>query len=113
MWLVRLRSSATTMNSVKDPRFGRAFGAYVNCMISFADAEGAIQLAKFYTTATGEWRVSRVISCQTITRRQLRGNSSHLQFFDEAEIDGYSLIFHIYPRDVKLAKKSALVAAAI
>src|SRR5450631_4900925 len=99
MWLVRLRTSATASNPVKHPQLGRALGAYVNCFVSFHDPEGAVHLAKFYATATREWRVTRVIGCGPITRRDLRGDPDHLRYFKEAETDGYSLVFHIYPRD--------------
>lgn len=71
-------------------------GAYVNCWIKFRLYEGALLLAKYYVREEG-WRIRAVTEHHWIPDRAA-ASSETVKYFDEAEAEGASLVFHRYPK---------------
>ena len=72
-------------------------GAYVNCYIAFKDFDAAEQLAKHLIRERG-WVPGRRTDAWRLQKRKLR-TKKELQYYAEAMKYGYSLVFHMWPKD--------------
>jgi len=75
--------------------FGKVIGAYVSVYVDYVDAEGAIQLAKFYTEDEG-WKVENIEDEFFEIENAAELDEEQKQFFEEAEEYGYTMIFNCY-----------------
>jgi hypothetical protein len=72
-------------------------GAFVNCYIAFKDFEAAEQLAKFLIKDRG-WIPKKRTDAWPLQKRKLR-TKKEKQYYAEAIKYGYSLVFHMWPKD--------------
>jgi hypothetical protein len=72
-------------------------GAYINCYISFRDFEAAKKFAKLLIRDEG-WIPEKVIDAWKIQKREMRTKRDR-QYYAEAIKYGYSLVFHLWPKD--------------
>lgn len=96
MYLFTFPSKVNTKSEVaaeyKD--FG---GAYINCYISFKDAEAAEKLAKILIRERG-WIPGKLKDGWKIQKRKLKTKRDK-QYYAEAIKYGYTLVFHLWPKD--------------
>ena len=77
---------------------GNCGGAYVSCWINFPLLEGAELLAKHYIRDAG-YEPGEIDKVYDVSRSDYSDDDADLQYFEEAEADGASLVFHNYPLD--------------
>jgi hypothetical protein len=75
--------------------YEKVIGAFVSVYIDYADAEGAIQLAKYYTEEEG-WKVESVDDEFFEIDDETELDKENREFFDEAKEYGYTMIFNGY-----------------
>lgn len=78
--------------------FDKVAGAFVSIYIDYADAEGAIQLAKFYTEEEG-WNVINVDEEFFEIENEKELDEEHQEFYKESKEYGYTIIFNCYESD--------------
>jgi hypothetical protein len=101
MFLFTFRSRIHS-KSKEAKRRGDVGGAYVNCWINFKDFEAAEKLAKLLIREQG-WIPEIKIRESRIQRRSLK-KKKEKQYYTEAIKFGYSLVFHLWPKDAPDAK---------
>jgi hypothetical protein len=72
-------------------------GAYVNCYIQFKDYEAAEKLAKLLIKEEG-WIPEKMTDAWRVQKNKLK-TKKHRQYYSEAIKYGYSLVFHMWPKD--------------
>ena len=91
------------LNAAPQPgneRAAEAGGAYVNCWVNFALEVGAELLARHYVEQDG-WKVSAVEERNWVEREQYEEDPETLAYYEEAEQDGISLAFYLWPKDAE------------
>ncbi|MFY7670201.1 hypothetical protein ACOSP6_03870 [Tenacibaculum sp. MEBiC06402] len=78
--------------------YDKVVGAFVSVYIDYADAEGAIQLAKYYTEEEG-WKVESVDDEFFEIDDETELDKENREFYDEAKEYGYTMIFNGYESD--------------
>jgi hypothetical protein len=71
-------------------------GAYVSGWIDFKDADGAVELTKFYIEESG-WLAEELIEVIEADRELC--DDEDRGYFDQAAADGYCLVFSMWPID--------------
>ncbi|CAL2087880.1 hypothetical protein [Tenacibaculum sp. 190524A05c] len=80
--------------------YEKVVGAFVSVYIDYADAEGAIQLAKYYTEEEG-WKVNNVDDEFFEIEDEKELDKENREFYDEAKEYGYTMVFNCYESDEK------------
>ncbi|TCP23714.1 hypothetical protein EV195_108187 [Tenacibaculum skagerrakense] len=78
--------------------YNKVVGAFVSVYIDYADAEGAIQLAKYYTEEEG-WKVEAVDDEFFEIDDEKDLDKENREFYDEAKEYGYTMVFNGYESD--------------
>lgn len=78
-------------------------GAYVNCWINFKDFEAAEKLAKLLIREQG-W-IPEIKTRESRVRRNSLKKKKEKQYYAEAIKYGYSLVFHLWPKDAPDASR--------
>ncbi len=78
--------------------YEKVAGAFVSVYIDYVDAEGAIQLAKYYTEEEG-WKVNNVEDEFFEIENKKELDKENREFYDEAKEYGYTMIFNGYESD--------------
>jgi hypothetical protein len=95
MYLFTFRSRVNPKSKAAK-EFGDIGGAYVNCWVSFKDYSGAEQLAKLLIREQG-WIPEIKTDESVVRKRSLKKREK--QYYSEALKYGYSLVFHLWPKD--------------
>ncbi len=74
-------------------------GAYINCYSSFKDFEAADKLAKILIRERG-WIPGKRTDAWKIQKQKLKTKRDK-QYYAEAIKYGYTLIFHVWPKDAE------------
>jgi hypothetical protein len=74
-------------------------GAYVNCWISFKDFEAAEKLAKLLIKDS-DW-IPEIKTVEFLFRKKGCKNKKERQYYAEALKFGYTLVFHLWPKDAE------------
>ena len=72
-------------------------GAFVNCYIQFKDYEAAEKLAKLLIKDEG-WIPGKVTDAWRVHKNKVKTKKQR-QYYSEAIKYGYSLVFHMWPKD--------------
>lgn len=96
MYLITIHSRIKP-NSKTAERFPDVGGAYVNVWIQFKDFEAAEKLAKLLIRERG-WIPVKTTEASVISRKGLKTKKDR-QFYAEAIRYGYTLVFHMWPKD--------------
>lgn len=75
--------------------FNEFVGAYVSVYINYADADGAMQLAKYYVEQEG-WVVNNIEDDYYAIESADELEGEQLDLFDEAEQYGFTMVFNAY-----------------
>ncbi|AUC14095.1 hypothetical protein BTO06_02485 [Tenacibaculum sp. SZ-18] len=91
------------INLQAEPKKGTEYyekvaGAFVSVYIDYADAEGAIHLAKYYTEEEG-WKVDNVDDEFFEIEDEKELDKENREFYDEAKEYGYTMVFNCYESD--------------
>ena len=78
--------------------FEKVKGAYVSVYIDYADAEGAIELAKYYTQEEA-WTVDVVEEEFFEIDNDNELDEEQKEFYDEAKEYGFTMVFNCYESD--------------
>ncbi|CAL2059041.1 hypothetical protein [Tenacibaculum sp. 190524A05c] len=78
--------------------YEKVVGAFVSVYIDYVDAEGAIQLAKYYTEEEG-WKVNNVDDEFFEIEDEKELDKENREFYDEAKEYGYTMVFNCYESD--------------
>lgn len=78
--------------------YEKVVGAFVSVYIDYLDAEGAIQLAKYYTEEEG-WKVNNVDDEFFEIEDEKELDKENREFYDEAKEYGYTMVFNCYESD--------------
>jgi hypothetical protein len=78
-------------------------GAYVNCWINFKDYDAAEKLAKLLIRESG-WIPEKKTEVSRVAKKSLKKKKDK-QYYSEAIKYGYTLVFHMWPRDAPDADK--------
>jgi len=84
-------------NSIAAKRFPDIGGAYVNCYIQFKDYDAAEKLARLLVRERG-WIPRQITDARLIRQSKLK-TKKQKQFYSEALKYGYSLVFHMWPKE--------------
>ncbi len=108
MWLITFEVTATKDCKIEPhPEWGQVLGAYVNALISFPDSRGAKHLAKMYCAEDDQqWHFKDFLSCQKVNLSNFKIKNDFIEYFKEAERDGYSLVFNIFGSGKKHGAKT-------
>ena len=96
MFLFTIKSRVNR-KSKTSRKFHDVGGAYVNCYISFKDFDAAGKLAKLLIRDEG-WIPEEIVDAWKIQKRLMRTRKDK-QYYAEATKYGYSLVFHLWPKD--------------
>jgi hypothetical protein len=96
MFLITIHSLIKP-NSIAEKRFPDVGGAYVNCYVQFKDYDAAEKLAKLLLRERG-WIPKRVTDAWVIRQSRLK-TKKEKQYYSEALKYGYSLVFHMWPKN--------------
>ena len=91
------------INLQAEPKKGTEYyekvaGAFVSVYIDYADAEGAIYLAKYYTEEEG-WKVDNVDDEFFEIEDEKELDKENREFYDDAKEYGYTMVFNCYESD--------------
>ncbi|MBV9790768.1 MAG: hypothetical protein JOZ51_21420 [Chloroflexi bacterium] len=75
-------------------------GAYVNCWINFALADGAELLARHYIERVG-WIPGDLHEHKIIKKSMYNNDDESIEYIHEAEVDGASFVFHTWKVDAE------------
>ncbi len=78
-------------------------GAYVNCWINFKDFEAAEKLSKLLIREQG-W-IPEIKTRESKVNRKSLKTKKEKQYYAEAIKYGYSLVFHLWPKDAADANR--------
>lgn len=78
-------------------------GAYVNCWINFKDFQAAEKLAKLLIREQG-W-IPEIKTRESRIQKRLLKKKKEKQYYAEAIKYGYSLVFHLWPKDAPDANR--------
>ncbi|CAL2083586.1 hypothetical protein [Tenacibaculum sp. 190524A05c] len=78
--------------------YEKVVGAFVSVYIDYLDAEGAIQLATYYTEEEG-WKVNNVDDEFFEIEDEKELDKENREFYDEAKEYGYTMVFNCYESD--------------
>ena len=98
MYLITFRSKINPKAKAAE-KFSDTGGAYVNCYIQFKDFEAAEKLAKLLIRAQG-WIPEKRTDAWVIQKKKLKTKKER-QYYAEAIKYGYSLVFHMWPKDAE------------
>ena len=98
MYLFTIRSRINPKSKYSE-QFSDFGGAYVNCWIQFKDFEAAEKLAKLLIKEQG-WIPEKRTDASEIRKKKLRTKKDK-QYYSEAIKYGYSLVFHMWPKDAE------------
>lgn len=98
MYLVTIRSRIKP-NSEAAKKFPDVGGAYVNCYIQFKDYDAAEKLAKLLIREQG-WIPEKLTEAWELRKSRLK-TKKEKQYYAEALKYGYSLVFHMWPKDAE------------
>jgi hypothetical protein len=98
MYLITIRSRIKPNSKVAE-RFPDIGGAYVNCYIQFKDYDAAEKLAKLLIRAQG-WIPEKRTEAWELRKSKLK-TKKEKQYYAEALKYGYSLVFHMWPKDAE------------
>ena len=98
MYLFTIRSRVNPKSKAAE-RFCGVGGAYVSCFISFKDFAAAEKLAKLLIKEEG-WIPEKRTEAWKIQKKKLRTKKDK-QYYSEAIKYGYSLVFHLWPKDAE------------
>lgn len=91
MYLINLHAVPTQESEY----FNELVGAYVSAYIDYADAEGAIQLAKFYTEQEG-WAINSIEEEYFVIESEDELETEQKEFYSEAKEYGFTMVFNGY-----------------
>ena len=97
MFIVIIRS-APDPEAEPTPETEDIGGAYVSGWIDFKDADGAVELAKYYIEESG-WVAEELI--EVIDAERELCDEEDCLYFDQAAADGYCLVFAMWPKDAE------------
>ena len=98
MYLITIRSRLNPKSEAAE-KFNDIGGAYVNCYIQFKDYEAAEKLAKLLIKEHG-WIPEKMTDAWVIQKNKLKTKKQR-QYYSEAVKYGYSLVFHMWPKDAE------------
>lgn len=96
MYLITIRARIKP-NSEATEKFPDIGGAYVNCYIQFKDYDAAEKLAKLLVRQRG-WIPEKTTDAWVLLKSKLK-TKKEKQYYSEALKYGYSLVFHMWPKD--------------
>ena len=96
MYLITIRARIKP-NSEVAGKFPDIGGAYVNCYIQFKDYDAAEKLARLLVRERG-WIPEKTTDAWVLHKSELK-TKKEKQFYSEALKYGYSLVFHMWPKD--------------
>ena|SRR3712207_1313135 len=98
MYLFTIRARINPKSETAE-RLPDIAGAYVNCWIQFKDFEAAEKLAKLLIREQG-WIPEQRTDASIIQKKGLKTKKDK-QFYSEAIQYGYTLVFHMWPKDAE------------
>ena len=96
MFLFTFRSRLNP-KSKESGRLSDIGGAYVNCWINFKDQEAAEKLAKLLIKEQG-WIPETITDESRVLKKSLKKKKDK-QYYSDAIKYGYTLVFHLWPKD--------------
>lgn len=75
-------------------------GAYISCWINFKLNDGAELLAKYYIEKAG-WIPGKIEEHKWVDAASYETDSENRVFFEEAQQDGASFVWHSWPKDAE------------
>lgn len=91
MYLINLHAVPTKQTDY----FDELAGAYISAYIDYKDAEGAIQLSKFYVESEG-WVVNNIEEDYFVIEDVEELDEEQKEFYNEAKEYGFTLVFNGY-----------------
>ena len=98
MYLITIRSRIKP-NSEVAAKYPDISGAYVNCYIQFKDYDAAEKLAKLLIRERG-WIPEKRTDAWVLRKSKLKTKKER-QYYSEALKYGYTLVFHMWPKDAE------------
>jgi len=99
MYLITIRSRIKP-NSEAAKEFPNIGGAYVNCYIQFKDYDAAEKLAKLLIRERSGWLPEKRTDAWELRKSKLK-TKQEKRYYSEALKFGYSLVFHMWPKDAE------------